>query len=452
ALLGLFVIGIPFIGFLGLGAAVAVGMSVLIALGLMPALLRLLGGPLDRFAFVPNRQRPVESTFGFKWVSRIQKLPAVWLVGALIVLGGLGSVALFGAQLGSSDAGTNPADSTTRKAYDLISQGFGPGANGPLLVVIENANGGKVDQASLDKLAVAFGSTSGVVAKPVAVPNPAGDTAIMTVIPTTSPQDTKTEDLIKDLRKNVIPPVADPNGLHVYIGGATATFADLSSTTSSRLPIFIALVAGLSVILLMAVFRSVLIPIKAAVVNLLSFFAGYGVLVAIFQKGFLGINDWLFGVDKLGPIESFLPVFLFSILFGLSMDYEIFLVSRVHEAWGHYHDNGKALRNGIGASGRVVLSAGAIMTCVFFAFTLGSQRSIKEIGLGLGSAILIDVLIVRMIVVPSFMSLAGNANWWFPAWLDRILPNLNVEGDTASTDHSDPTDGTTPKPVIATQS
>ncbi|HEU0165722.1 MAG TPA: MMPL family transporter, partial [Thermomicrobiales bacterium] len=295
-------------------------------------------------------------------------------------------------------------------------------------------------------------ATSGVVSKPVAVLNPAGDTAIMTVIPTTSPQDAKTESLIKDLRNNVIPPVADPAGIHVYVGGATAIFADLSSTTSSRLPIFIALVAGLSVILLMAIFRSVLIPLKAAVANLLSFFAGYGVLVLVFQKGFLGINDWAFGVDKLGPVESFLPIFLFAILFGLSMDYEIFLISRVHEAWGHLHDNGKALRTGIGSSGRVVLSAGAIMTCVFIAFAFGPERTIKEIGLGLGSAILIDVLIVRMIIVPSFMSLAGNANWWFPAWLDRILPNLNVEGEpTALPDEEDHADApvATTTPVVA---
>jgi RND superfamily putative drug exporter len=234
----------------------------------------------------------------------------------------------------------------------------------------------------------------------------------------------------------VIPQTTQGTSLKVYVGGATATFADLASSTSARLPLYIAIVAGLSILILMAVFRSVLIPVKAAVANLLSFFAGYGVMVLVFQKGVFGINDWL-GVDRTGPIESFLPIFLFGILFGLSMDYEIFLISRVHEAWTHRQENAWALRHGIGSSGRVVLAAGAIMTSVFLAFTLGDSRIIKELGLGLGSAILIDVLVVRMVVVPSFMSLMGTANWWLPGWLDRILPRLDVEGESAPGEFDD---------------
>lgn len=427
ALLGLFAIGIPFIGFLGLAGAIVVAISMTIAVGLMPPLLRLVGPHMDRWAFVPNRHRPVENSFGYKLTSTIQKAPAIWLVVALIVLGALAYSSVFDAQLGSADAGTNPKGSTTREAYDLIAQGFGPGANGPLLVVVESANGQPLDQQALGTLVQAIGGTEGIAYPPAPLPNQAGDTAVLAAIPTTAPQDKATIDLIERLRDDVIPQAAGSSGLNVYVGGATATFADLATTTSDRLPIYIALVAGLSILILMAVFRSILIPLKAAVANLLSFFAGYGVMVLVFQKGFLGLND-LFGVDRTGPIESFLPIFLFGILFGLSMDYEIFLVSRVHESWTHRQDNAWALRHGIGASGRVVLAAGAIMTCVFFAFTLGDSRIIKEIGLGLGAAILIDVLVVRMVLVPSFMSLAGNANWWFPRWLDRIVPRLDVEG------------------------
>ncbi|CAN0443519.1 unnamed protein product, partial [Phaeothamnion confervicola] len=258
-------------------------------------------------------------------------------------------------------------------------QGFGPGANGPLLVVAENPDG-TIDQAQLGALAQALGGADGVAFISQPIPNEGGDTAVIQVIPLTAPQDTATEDLINRLRDEVIPQATQDTGLKVSVGGATATFADLATSTSERLPLYIAIVAGLSILILMAVFRSVLIPLKAAVANLLSFFAGYGVMVLVFQKGIFGINDWL-GVDRTGPIESFLPIFLFGILFGLSMDYEIFLISRVHEAWAHRQDNAWALRHGIGSSGRVVLAAGAIMTSVFLAFTLGDSRIIKEIGL-----------------------------------------------------------------------
>ena len=436
ALLGLFSVGIPFIGFLGLGGAIAVATSMTIAVGLMPALLGLLGRFMDRWTIYPNKHRPAEDTFGYKLTATIQRAPLAWLLAALVLLGALGWSAIFDAHLGSSDAGTNPADTTTRKAYDLIAQGFGPGANGPLLVVAENEDGSPLDQAQLGALAQALQGTEGVAFISQPIPNEQGDTAVIQVIPLTAPQDKATEDLIDRLRDDVIPQTTQGTSLKVYVGGATATFADLASSTSARLPLYIAIVAGLSILILMAVFRSVLIPVKAAVANLLSFFAGYGVMVLVFQKGVFGINDWL-GVDRTGPIESFLPIFLFGILFGLSMDYEIFLISRVHEAWTHRQENAWALRHGIGSSGRVVLAAGAIMTSVFLAFTLGDSRIIKELGLGLGSAILIDVLVVRMVVVPSFMSLMGTANWWLPGWLDRILPRLDVEGESAPGEFDD---------------
>ena len=428
ALLGLFTIGIPFVGFLGLGGAIAVAVSMLIAVGLLPSLLSLAGGLMDRSAFIPNRQRPTENTFGHKLTQRIQRAPAAWLIGALVILGALASPAVFGAHLGSADASTNPAESTSRKAYDLIAEGFGPGANGPLLIVLENDAG--LDPAVMESVAGAVRGTSNVAAVSPPVPNQDGTTAVLQAIPVTAPQDTATEELIATLRADVIPAATAGTGIEASVGGSTATFADLASTTSSRLPIYILLVAGLSMLILMAIFRSIVIPIKAVVFNLISFYAGFGILVAVFQEGFLGLNE-LFGVDRTGPIESFLPVFLFAILFGLSMDYEIFLISRVHESWTHSHDNGWALRHGIGESGRVVLAAGAIMTSVFLAFTLGDERAIKEIGLGLGSAILVDVLLVRMVLVPAFMSLVGSRNWWFPAPLDRIVPRLDVEGSVS---------------------
>lgn len=428
ALLGLFVTGIPFIGLLGLGGAIAIVVSMTVAIGLMPPLLRLVGPSLDRWSFLPNKQTAIDNTFGYKVVSTIQKAPLAWLVGALIILGGLGSTALFNAQLGSADAGTNPAETTTRKAYDLITQGFGPGANGPLLIVVEQDGDAPLDLDQVGSVTATLAQTPGILFGSEPMVNQAGTTAVVQLVPATAPQDTATTDLINTLRDSVIPDTVGDTGLNVYVGGATATFADLAEATSSSLPLYILLVAGLSVLLLMAVFRSVLVPIKAAFANLLSFFAGYGVIVLVFQEGVFGINDW-FGVDRTGPIESFLPIILFAILFGLSMDYEIFLISRVHEAWNLRKDNAWALRHGIGASGKVVLAAGAIMTSVFMAFTLGDSRIIKEIGLGLGAAILIDVLVVRMIFVPAFMSLAGTANWWFPAWLDRILPRLDVEGE-----------------------
>ncbi|MEZ4532711.1 MAG: MMPL family transporter [Thermomicrobiales bacterium] len=428
ALLGLFVIGIPFIGLVGLGGAIAVFVSMLVAVGLMPPLLRLLGPSLERWTIHKSVHKPVDQTFGWKNTERIQKHPAVWLVGALLLAAVLAWPALSGAQLGTADSGTAPAGSDARVAYDLIAEGFGPGSNGPLLLVIDSDDDRQLSIDSLNALSSAIAETPNVAAVAPAALNPAGTTAVMTVIPLSAPQDTATEDLIDTLRNDVVPAALGDQALDASIGGATATFIDLATATSERMPYFIILVAGLSVLILMMVFRSVLVPIKAAAATLLSFAVGFGIMVAIFQEGAFGLNE-LIGADRTGPIESFLPIILFAILFGLSMDYEIFLVSRVHEAWLHRQDNGWALRHGLGASGRVVLAAGAIMASVFLSFALGDQRTIKELGIGLGAAILFDALVVRMFIVPAFMSLAGTWNWWLPAWLDRVLPKLNVDGE-----------------------
>jgi RND superfamily putative drug exporter len=267
-----------------------------------------------------------------------------------------------------------------------------------------------------------------VVAVTDPVANEANNTAIITAIPGTSPQDAATEDLIADLRETVIPSVVEGSSTDAYVGGGTAMFVDIGEKISSKLPLYILVVAGLSVLILMTVFRSIVIPIKAAVLNLLSFLAAYGVLVAVFQWGW---GASLFGIDRTGPIESFLPLILFGILFGLSMDYEVFLISRIRESWMERGENNWALSHGIGQTGRVILAAGAIMTSVFLSFVLGDSRTIKELGLGLGVAIFVDVIIVRMNIVPAAMTLFGKWNWWFPEWLDKILPRLDIEGADA---------------------
>jgi RND superfamily putative drug exporter len=326
-------------------------------------------------------------------------------------------------RLGSSDDGNGPESFHTRRAYDLLAEGFGPGFNGPLLVTIENPNG--FDQASLDTLTGALQGTANVAAVSPANVNEAGDTAIITVIPATSPQDEATSDLVDELRASVIPRAIDGTGTHAYVGGGTATFIDLGEKISERLPIFIIVVIGLSILLLTAVFRSIVVPLKAAVMNLLSLGAAFGVIIAVFQWGW---GASLLGVSKDGPIESFLPMLLFGVLFGLSMDYEVFLMSRVHEEYVHLKDGKKAIFNGVGYTARVVAAAAVIMGSVFLSFVLNDARVIKEFGLGLGVAILADAFIVRLVMLPAVMTLLGDRAWYLPRWLDRTLPRISIEG------------------------
>jgi RND superfamily putative drug exporter len=426
AMLGLFIIGIPFVGLLGAAAAGVVVASVLVANGLLPAILGWVGPHIDRWTIPTSKPVPVERTVGYRLVTRIQKRPAAWLVAALVIIGAF-AYPVTDAQVGTSDAGNDPVSMHTRRAYDLLADGFGPGFNGPLTIVVNDNNG--LDQAQLTTLSQSIAATSNVAAVNPAVTNDAGDTAVFSVIPGTSPQDKATEDLIKDLRSNVIPADLNGTGAEAYITGPTAANVDIAEKISDGLPLFIALVAGLSIIILMTVFRSVFIPIKATVLNLFSFFGAYGVLTAVFTKGW---GKSFFGVDQTGPIESFLPMILFGILFGLSMDYEVFLVSRIRESYLESRDTRWALSHGIGSTGRVIIAAGAIMVSVFASFALGDQRVLKEFGIGLASAIFIDVAIVRMIIVPAVMTIAGRANWWFPAWLDRILPKLDIEGGSSA--------------------
>jgi RND superfamily putative drug exporter len=427
ALLGLFAIGIPFIAALGVAAAIVVGTAVLVAVTLLPALLGLVGRWIDRLR-IPGLHAVDTGdnrSFSYRWSRLIQRRPIVFAAVAAALLLALATPALD-LRLGFSDNGNNPTTLRTRRAYDLLATGFGPGFNGPLLVVVERDGG--LEQATLDKLSAAMQAEPGVVAVSPANLNPAGDTAILAVTPTTAPQDQATSDLVNNLRSDVIRPTLAGTDTVAYVGGGTAAFVDIGDRISSRMPLFFAVVIGLSFLLLMAVFRSVVIPLKAAVMNLLSICAAYGVLVAVFQWGWLG---GLIGVGHAGPIESFLPMMLFAILFGLSMDYEVFLLSRIREEYVHGGNSSEAVANGLAVTARVISAAAAIMVTVFASFILGGERVIKEFGLGLGVAIFVDATIVRMILVPATMQLLGSWNWWFPRWLDRALPRLNIEGGSA---------------------
>jgi RND superfamily putative drug exporter len=324
--------------------------------------------------------------------------------------------------LGFSDAGNNPKSSTTRQAYDLLANGFGPGFNGPLVLAARLSPPGDVQ--ALSRLVTDIGKTPGVVSVSPVIPSPSGTAAVIQVIPSSSPQSVKTVSLIHNLRKHVIPAALDGSATKVYVGGFTAAGVDVSDRFSSRLLIFIGAVLSLSFLLLLAVFRSLLVPLKAVVMNLLSIGAAYGVVVTVFQHGHFGS---LVGSNGTGPIAPFIPMMLFAIVFGLSMDYEVFLLSRIREEYDRTGDNALAVADGLAATARVITAAALIMITVFGSFILGNDQIVKLFGLGLAFAIFIDASVVRMVLVPATMELLGSANWWFPKWLDRIVPRLHVE-------------------------
>ena len=422
AFLGLYAMGIPFIAALGTAGALVVLGSVLVALTLMPAMLSLAGHRIDRWRvpFLHSREGVDTASMWYRFSRFIQKHSVVTLVpGALILL--LMATPVLSMHLGFSDFGNNSAKLHSRKAFDLLKEGFGPGFNGPLLIVADLQRGG-ADRVSA--LHDAIKATPGIADATAPILNPAKDTALFTAYATTSQQDTATSDLVKKLRNDVVPGVIGGSGAKVYVGGQTAAAVDIGGRISSRLPFLFVGVIGLSFVLLMAVFRSVLVAVKAAIMNLLSIGASYGVLVAVFQWGW---GAKFIGIEK-GPVETFLPMMLFGILFGLSMDYEVFLISRIREEYLATRDNATAVTNGLAATARVITAAAAIMVTVFFSFALGDNRVIKEFGIGLATAILVDATLVRMVLVPATMELLGEANWWLPRWLDRALPNLHVEG------------------------
>ncbi len=423
SLAGMYLIGIEFVAGLATGAIFAVALTIAISLTLLPAVLGFVGRNIDKF-HVPIVGKKVHDRDGFwyRWSRLIQRRPLPAALAGLLILVVLASP-VSAIELGNSDASVRPTTDTSRRAYDLLAEGFGPGFNGPLLVVAEVPPG--TPDTAFTNLQTALSSTPGIAFVVPAHLNQAGDTAVMQVFPSTSPQDRKTISLIHHLRNDVIPPATSGTGITAHVGGVTAAFDDVATLLAARLPIFIGVVLLLSFLLLLVVFRSLLVPLKAVVMNLLSIGAAYGVLVAVFQKG---VAASLFNAGK-GPVESFLPMMLFAILFGLSMDYEIFLLSRIKEEYDRTGDNGLAVADGLSATARVITAAALIMVTVFGSFVFGDERVIKEFGLGLAVAIFVDATIVRMLLVPATMELLGDANWWLPKWLDRILPNVHIEGE-----------------------
>ncbi len=426
ALLGLTLVGIPFVGALGIGSSLVVAVAVLVALTLLPALLAFSGRNIDRWPppFLHVQLGGGQQDGGwYRLARRIQRRPLLWFGASLVLLLALAAPVLR-LRLGSSDAGNGSTSLHSRRAYDVLTEGFGAGFNGPLTVVVDTKGAGANTGAALSALGSALAGQAGVAQVSPPVQNSAGDAAIIQVTPATSPQDVATQDLIHTLRHGTLPSALAGTGVRAYVAGPTAAFLDIGDRIQSRLPLFFAAVIGLSVLLLMALFRSAVVALKAGVMNLLSIGAAYGVLVAIFQWGWLAS---VVGVRK-GPVESFLPMFLFAILFGLSMDYEVFLISRVREEYLVTGDNKASVAHGLAVTARVITAAAAIMVVVFLSFALGDARVVKEFGVGLATAIFVDATIVRLVLVPSTMELLGNGNWWLPAWLDRLLPHLDIEG------------------------
>ncbi len=430
SLLGMFLLGVSFLYGLAIGCIAVVLLVMCSALTLLPAILGFVGLTIDRL-HVPGllhrgEQAASRRTFWYRWSRVVQRRP--WVTGsiALAVLVGL-AIPLFSMRLGMTDAGNDPTGSTTRRAYDLLAQGFGPGSNGPLMVAASLPSGS--GRQAVTKLHDQLAATPGVA---FAVPprfSPSGDAAQLVVLPKAAPQSAATDSLVRHLRSDVIPSALSGTGVKAYVGGITAAGIDGTNRLSHKLPWVIGGVVLLSFLLLMAVFRSVAVPLKAAVMNLLSIGAAYGVIVAVFQWGWLG---GVIGIGHVGPIDSWIPLMLFTILFGLSMDYEVFLLSRVREEWLGHGDNGVAVADGLAATARVITAAAAIMVFVFGAFVLGDLRQLKLFGLGLATAVFVDATLVRMVLVPSTMEILGNANWWFPSWLERRVPKLSVEVDAAA--------------------
>lgn len=425
ALLGMLVLRLSFLNGVAIAASVTVAITVLASITLLPALLAFQGlrvlNRKERRSLLATGPEPIVSGGPWqRWAQFVSRHPKTLSLAALLLIL-TATIPYFSLHLGSSDQGSNPPSSTTRHAYDLLAQGFGPGFNGPLVVVGSIAS--PADKASMESLDHSLVAKPGVVAVSPLKVSPRGTVGLINVIPTTSPQATATDNLINTIRNQYIPTATSATHTAVYVGGLTATFADFATVLGNKLPLFIGVIVLLGSLLLMVAFRSVVIPLTAAVMNLLAAAAAFGLVVAVFQWGWASS---LLGAGS-GPVESFLPVIMLAILFGLSMDYQVFLVSRMHEEWLNTNNNEEAIVRGQANTGRVISAAALIMICVFFSFAFGGQRIIAEFGIGLGGAVLMDAFILRTVLVPALMHFFGKANWWIPKWLDRIIPQVAVE-------------------------
>lgn len=427
ALVGLAVVNIPMLTKMGFAAAGTVVIAVLIALTLIPALLGFAGNRVLGRKVRKGKPAGEKPNMGTRWARFVLRRPVTVLLAGVVGLGAI-AVPVASLEMGLPDDGSQPVSTTQRKAYDLLSDGFGPGFNGPLLVVVDG------DKAAADRTVKEIKGLDGVAAVTPPALNKAGDTAMVTVVPKDRPSSVETEELVHSIR--------DGSRGDVLVTGATAMNIDFSQKMNDALLPYLALVVGLAFLLLMVVFRSVLVPLKAALGFLLSVVAALGAVVAVFQWGWLGS---LFGVEQTGPIMSMMPIFMVGVVFGLAMDYEVFLVTRMREAYVHGERPGEAIVTGFKHGARVVTAAAVIMMAVFSGFIGSSEQMVKMIGFGLAIAVFFDAFVVRMAIVPAVLALLGHKAWWLPRWLDRALPNVDVEGEKLRKELADRPEGASPE-------
>ncbi|MET9152579.1 MMPL family transporter [Streptomyces griseoflavus] len=434
ALLGMLILRLNFLNGVAIAAALTVVLTVAASVTLLPALLSFIGmralSRRERRRLAEHGPEPeVPTGFAARWSAFVERHPKLLGAVAVVVMAVL-ALPTLSLHLGTSDQGNDPKSSTTRQAYDLLADGFGPGVNGPLTLVTEIDDAG--DRLALDNLGTTLRATDGVASVSPATYGRGGDTAYLTVVPDTSPQSEQTSDLVDRLRSDVLPPAESGTSLDLHVGGVTAGYDDFADVIVSKLPLFVGVVIGLGCLLLLVGFRSLAIPIKAAAMNVAAVAATFGVIVAIFQWGW---GSEVLGLGAGGPIEPFLPVIMVSVLFGLSMDYQVFLVSRMQEEWLETGDNRRAVRVGLAETSRVINSAAVIMISVFLAFVLTGDRVIAMFGIALAVAVALDAFVLRTLLVPALMHLLGGANWWLPRRLDRVLPRISIEPPEARATH-----------------